>query len=81
MSEFKGTRCDGCGKCVHDYYAEVGWLHFDSVHSNINLTRAAGRGEKNAAKTDFLQGVSDFCSVDCLRDRLDREATKRGPVK
>ena len=82
MSEVNVTKCDGCGKRVADHYLEIGWLQITASSTGpVSIARAAGRKKDGCGKTDYLQRVKDFCSIECLKDALDREAAKRSAEK
>ena len=59
-------------------YLEAGWLKFDGVVSRSWGVRAKGR--EGDARTDYVKGPSEFCSVECLVKALDQQRKrKNGP--
>jgi hypothetical protein len=75
MSKVEMDKCNGCGKIVKRWREELGWLHFDVKEGigQVTLARSAGSDK------DYIEAFQDFCTLDCLRTRLDREAEKRKP--
>jgi len=67
------TQCDHCKKMVEKPYAERGWIQFNGGAADyaIAISRSHGIYGPSSYRTDFLERISDFCSIECLVAALD----------
>ena len=78
MGKIQMTTCDHCGKRVDNHYEHPGWIQLTHGSTKtVEISRATGIYRGGSFQTDFLQGVSDFCSALCLVAALDKKAQER----
>lgn len=78
MSEVKMTACDHCGKRVDNPCAERGWIRLDGhIAGAVSVARYTGEYARGSYQCDYLQRVTDFCSLVCFVAALDQKARER----
>lgn len=83
MAQVTMTKCDHCEKRVDNPYQHPGWIQLGASRGMgpVHLSRATGVYGASSYETDFVDGVSDFCSIDCLVAALDKKARERDTEK
>jgi len=83
MGQVTMWKCDHCGKVVENPCKERGWIQLSPSNGThkVSVCRSTGVYNKSSYENDFLQNVSDFCSVVCLVAALDKKARARDDAK
>jgi len=84
MGQVTMTACDHCKRKVENPNEHRGWITLggtDHILEKVYVKRSTGTFGQNSFESDYVDRVTDFCSIECLVAALDKKAREREDKK